>query len=292
MRKVIAALILVLIGTYIALTLISDNKEYAAERMFYKALKMSQKVVMNPEIALPGLISSVDGTYRKLMEKFPNTQIAKRAHMALAEFYMAVKKYDDAIKVLTSFVDAKYDNADLSSRALLFKAAIFEKQGQWDKALKEYKIMQELYSQTPLGMMVPIYLGRYYAKKGDSEASAAAYRDAALYYEKLENDNRGNIIGFTASNLALQAYMEIGNFEAAGTAVESAMKNYPLQYAYEKYLPFVEHIYVVKLNRPDKALEIYNDVIGKIKDGNFKKFVEKKIEELRAKIKKQAEGVK
>jgi len=285
-------LILVFIAVYVLLSLVTKGEEYAAERLFFKAIDAYQKMAINPEVTPAGVIASVENKFRNVIEKYPDTATGKKAHIVLAEFYMSNQDYNKAIETLNAFIDTGYEDIPLMSKAHFYKAATFEKQDQWDEALKEYQILRDRYFKTSVGMMVPLYLGRCYARKGDPAKSSSAYREAIMFYEQLEKTNRGTRIGYTGADLLTQAYMEIGKIEAAGSVVEATIKNYPNIRTYERYLPLVEYIYAMQLKRPQKAVEIFKGIMEKTENDNLKEFLEKKIEELEGKAINQPKSVK
>ena len=281
MKKTIFILILILAVVYAALTIFSWGDDYGAERLLYDAVKASRKVIINPDVAPPGLVVSVANKFKKVVKKYPDAKITKRAHMALAEFYMVCKKYDESLSTLNSIIEAKYDDVPLMSKAHFFRATTFEKLDRWDSALDDYTILKDRYFTTSVGLLVPLYLGRCYARKGDTEDAVMAYKGAILFYEQLEINNRGKTLGFAASDLLRQAYMDIGKYEAAGMVVENTLYNYSIPLTFEKYLPLVETIYVQTLKRPSKAIEIYSNLIEKTENAEFKKFLQRKIDDLK-----------
>ncbi len=283
MRKTVIILILALLGVYAALSLVTKGDEYAAERLLFKAVDAYQKIAINPDVAPPGVVAAVENKFKAVIGKYPATGAGQRAQIFVAEFYMSRDELDKAMAALDAFIDAGYDDAQLASKAHLYKAATYEKQAKWDEALKEYKIIRDKYFNTPLGISVPIYIGRCYARMGDNAKADSAYREAVMFYEQMEKANRGKQDGFIAADLMVQTYLETGKLEAAGSAVEALLKNYPSQQGYQKYLPVVEYIYVVQLNRPEKAAEIYKSVVDKVENSNLKEFLGKKIDELEGK---------
>jgi outer membrane protein assembly factor BamD (BamD/ComL family) len=117
--------------------------------------------------------------------------------------------------------------------------------------------------------------------KGRETDANNAYSDAAAYYEKIESQNRGKMLGYAASTLMFQAYMNLKNHEKAGTIVEDIIRNYPSGMAFMQFLPYVEMIFVKTLNRPEKAIEIFEEVRKKVRDKELIKILQKKIDELR-----------
>lgn len=283
MKKAIIVLALILAITGAALSLLDGGGEYAAERLFYRALKNSSKILMNPDVAPPAMIANVENDLTKILAKYPRTNMIKTARLTLAEFYIDTKRYAKALSTLDEIINRHKDNPVMSSKAQFLKGLVYERQDKWDKALKEYTTLREEYTETVLGLQIPLYIGRYYFKNQMQEEADNTYKNAALFYRKLEAKNRGKPLGYAVSKLLIQVYANLKQYEEAGRVVESTIGNYPLALTFQQQLPNVELIFVKILNRPEKAIEIFNNVKDKVKEPKLREFLEKKIEGFKAK---------
>lgn len=283
MKKIMLVLILVLVLTGLALSILGSGGEYAAERLLYRALKNNQKILINPEVAPATMLASIENDLQGILKKYPKSETAKQAYIKLAEFYIANKKYDKAIAILNVIMELYDKNQAVLSTAQFLKGATYEKQGEWDSALREYVTLRNKFPTTQLGLQVPIYIGRYYVRRGKQAEAEEAYKEAVTFYEKLEGDNSGEMLGYAASMLLLQTYLNLKNHEEAGRVVKETIYNYPSSMALIQLLPYVELIYVKILKKPESAMEIYNYVKDKTDDAKLKKFLQKKIGELEAK---------
>lgn len=283
MKKIIVIFILILALVYVVLSILGREGEYGAERLFYRTLKINEKITKNPDVAPPVMLASVENTLKKILDRYPDTKAAKSAHMALAEFYLVREKNDKALFVLNEIIEMGDHGAPILCKAHFLKGFVYEKEGQWDKALKEYTILRDKYTDTPLGLQVPIYIGTYYTQKGKEVEAKRAYNEAVLFYEKIEQDNRGNMLGYTASGFLRQAYLTLERYEEAGRVVENTLNNYPSDLTFVQQLPYIDLIFVKTLNKPEKAIEIYKNVIEKMKNEELIAVLQGKIEELEGK---------
>lgn len=283
MKKTISILIAVLIGVCAMLAVLGSSAEYAAEKLFYKAMKINKKIAMNPDVAPPALLASVENNLTKLLKKYPKTDMAKTARIALAEFYISNKIYDKALSTANAVLNAYDKDVTVASTAQFLKGVIYEKQNQWDKALREYTILRDKYPNTQLGIQVPLYVGRYYTGKGMDAEANAAFNEAGAFYERIERENKGNMLGYIASTLLMQAYLNLKRYDEAGRVVEETIKNYPSPTTLVQLLPYVDLIFVKTLKKPEKAIGIYKDVKERTRDAKLAKFLEKRIEKLETK---------
>lgn len=280
MKKIIIILIAVLAGLYIALSIAGSDKEYAAERLFYRAMKTSDKIAANPDVVPPKLLDDVEDNLKKLLRKYPDTEVAKTADIKMVEFYIANKKYDAALKQSDTVIKKYKKNHGMLSTAYFLKGLSYEKQDKWPDALKEYHIVRDKYRDTQLGMQIPIYIASSYSQKGRNAQAQEAYGDAARFYENIQKENSGKALGYMASLLLVQTYIKSDNYESAAKVVEETLDKYYSQMALAQLLPLVENIIVTKLNRPEKAVEIYKTILEKSKDEKLKKVLQKRIDEL------------
>jgi len=278
MKRLSIVLVSILIVVYLALSVFSSGEEYAAEKLFYKAMKTYSKIIANPDVAPPAMIASVEKDLKSLHKKYPKSAIAKTAHILIAEMSIANKKYDEAQATIKNIMDEYKDDLTILSMAQFMKGTIYEKTGRIDKALAEFRILRDKYPYTKLGLQIPLYIGRYYETKNDDGASQVAYKEAAAYYRKLEENNSKKVLGYMASTLLIQTYMNLKDFEAAGSALEATLINYASLASFNQLLPLVEIIYVDKLKSPERAIALYRKSETLIYKGNrIKELIDKRI---------------
>lgn len=273
MRKTVVVLLLTLIIVYVVLLIATSNdQEYIAERAFYRAMKTGEKIAVNPDVAPPAMVASVEAGLQEIIGKYSKTNIAVEARIRLAEFYTAIKKYDKALAAANNAI-ASYPKDKLTgSRAQLIKGAVYEKQNNWNKALQEYTILRDRYRDTPLGMQTPIHIARHYQEKGGADETKKAFDDAILFYDKIGRENKATQMGYIALSMKTQCYLLQKEYDKAGSQIEEIINNYPFPAVFAQQLPSVEIIFVKILKQPQRAIAIYNFVIGKTSDGKLKDF--------------------
>ena len=282
MKKTILVLITILMAVAVALSLMGD-REYAAERIFYSASKTSARILANPDVAPPAMVAAAERDYMKVIDKYPGTNTAKAARIALAEFQILNKKYDEALSLINGALGSKDMDKQALALTQFLKGVAYERKGEWNRALEEFGILRDKYIDTQLGLQVPLYIGKYYVSKDMPEKSEGAYKDAAQFYAKLENENKAKILGYAAESLLIQTYLELNDYENAGNTVEAIIKDYLSPMALSQNLPYVELIFVDRLKKPERAIAIYNDVIAKVKDERVKKILQGRITKLEKK---------
>ncbi len=280
MKKIILLLVAILIGLYIVLAILGSKGEYAAEKMYYDAGRVAEKIAANPDVVPPKSIDYIEKKLKTLLQKFPTSETARVVDIKLAEFYISLKKYDLAITQLDAVIKKHAKNKTMLSMAYFLKGLAYERQEKWADALKQYEIVRDSYAETQVGLQVPVYIGNYYMAKGREADARQAYGEAIQFYKKLEEENSGKPLGYMASLYVIQAYMRADNFEAAAVEIEKDLDKYYSPMTLVQLLPLVEHIIVVKLNDPEKAIAIYRSILAKSKDQKLNIALEKRIKAL------------
>ncbi|MCQ9208883.1 MAG: tetratricopeptide repeat protein, partial [Omnitrophica bacterium] len=158
----------------------------------------------------------------------------------------------------------------------------YEKQNQWNRALREYTTLRDKYSDTPLALEVPLYIGNYYKGKKRYTQANKAYHEATIFYKRIERENRGKPRGYACANLSLRAYLELKDYEQAGKIAEDIINNYPQLIALVQQAINIDLIFIKKLNKPEKAIELYTLIQTKTDDPKLKQALGKTIEFLKA----------
>lgn len=280
MKRIILVLVLILVAVYAILSVLGSNSENAAEKLFYRATKTYRKIAINPEIAPPAMLAAVENDLQQIVEKFPEAKVAKIAQFALAEFYLTNKKYNQALAALDAVISKYKQDIAMTSRAQFFKGLAYERQNLWGQALVEYEILRDKYTDTPLGLQVPLYIGNYYTEKEKYALAEEAYSQATVFYQRLERENKAKVFGYMAANFLLQTQIKRQDYEQAAEVVQNTINNYPSALTFTQQLPNVELIFIQQLKNPERALEIYRTMKEKTTDPALIESLTKKIEAL------------
>ncbi len=290
MKRAIFSFIIVLVIVFVTLSLLDARSEYTAEKLLYKASRIYKEIALNPDVAPPRMLASVERGLRKVVTRFPDGKTAKTAHVKLVEIYFTHKEYDKAIPVADEILKKYKDDIATSSKAQFIKAACYEMKNEWDNALAELTILKEKYLNTALGLQVPFYIASYYRKKDNPQEAKKAFQEAAVFYKGLKENNKGTMLGYASSTILLQVYMYLEQYEDAGNLVEDIITDYPGPMTMMQQLPYAEMIFVKILNRPQRAIKIYNLVKEKTQNEKMKQLLGAKIKQLEDQLEDQLEG--
>lgn len=281
MKKIVIALILALIGVYILLSVFSSSDEYTAEKLLYHAARITARIAANPEVVPPGMQKSAERDINLVIRKYPDVKIKWTARFALAEFYIAVKKYDAALSTLNDVSEQCGEDKLLLSRAQFLRGVVYERQDKWPLALAEYTTLKERYAKTPIGIQIPFYIARYYSGKGLSAEAQNTYTEAIPFYKNLASENKNTILGYTASSFLVSVYLNLKQYEAAGATVEEILNDYPPAVTFKDQLRNVDIIFIELLRQPQKAIEILGKMKVRVKDPVTQRQLEQHIEAIK-----------
>ena len=285
MKKIIFIFIAIILVVFVALSIFGAGGEYAAEKLFYHAMKVNSKIVINPDVAPPALLATVENGLKRLISRYPKANITKTAHIALAEFYIAHKNYDKVIPLINNIMQAYANDTAILSTAQFLKGTVYEKQNNWPKALEEFTALRDKYPHTQLGMQIPIYIAVYYDTKGEDSRAKSAYSEARSFYEKMEKEYSGKNLGSVASIMLVRTYLGSRDYEKAGDVLVYALDKYSSDMTFGQFLPLIETIFIKRLGKPEKAVELYKSILEKTRSKRLKKILQKTINALGAKSK-------
>ena len=280
MKKLILLLIVVLVVVFFGLSFFSSNDDHEAEKLLYRAMKTNSKIAANPDVAPPAVLNSIERDLKKLVEKYPDTEVAKTGALSLAEFYLSHKEHKKALEVADNMLEQYKDDAAIASKAQFLKGLIYEKNGDWSNALVEFEELQNKYLFTHLGIQAPLYITNHYLLSGEAEQAAGAHEKAIAFYDKMEKEYTGKNLGYVSATLMLQTDLRAEHYEGAAKTIELTLQKYPSALSYNQLLPHVEPIFIGKLGQPERAIAIYRSIMNKINDKKAIAVLQKKIESI------------
>jgi outer membrane protein assembly factor BamD (BamD/ComL family) len=228
------------------------------------------------------MLESIATMLRPIIETYPDTGAAKRASMMIAEVYMLSKNYDQARNAANAIIASYPDDPLLLSTAYFLRGLTYEKQNQWNRALKEFNILQDKYINTTIGIQAPLYVARYYIKEKQTVRAEKAYSDAIRLYERLRKENERSMFGYAASNMLAVAYMEQSRYDEMGSVIEDMIMNYPSEAVFQAQIPNIEFAFVKTLDKPEKARELYAYIEKTTRNPRLKALLQRRLKKWEA----------
>jgi tetratricopeptide (TPR) repeat protein len=258
MRKIKCVIsILMLIG------ILGCSREYQAERSMYKAIQLAKDILAAPEAVPPSEFNKAIEAYTLVFEKYPDTFVARKAHMAIGSLYVAKKEYAKAREMFKKTYELYAGTMAVVIEARFSVGKSYELEGSWEDALKEYSLIIRKYPDTQAGLDLPFYIARYYEKQKDMPARNAAYAQAIEHYRGMAERNPNTDIGFLAESLTVTCYMNQGDWVTALAAIEKLLTDYPMAKTAALSLRTAADISIRELKEPERAIDIFNRFMKK-----------------------------
>lgn len=263
-----------------ALALSGCSREYQSERYLYSATKRAKNIVLNPEAIPPQEFQrGVDG-YKLVYEKYPDTVGAKRARVAIGSLYLIRKDFQAARDTFNKAMELYPDDKGICLEARSGIAKSYEDEGNWPRALGEYRGILRDYANTEAGLTLPLYIADHYAKEKDLVGRNNAYNDAIRHYTDLNEKYRNTLLGFRADELIVTCNVKKDDWLGAAGALRKLIMDYPMAKTVPASMRMLSDISVNRLNAPQKAIDVMKEFLGRYPKHPLSDFVRKGIEVL------------
>lgn len=281
MKKALSLFCLILLAVYGVLTFLGAKSPYIAERHFWKARALAQKIVQSPETTPPFLFEQSRQRFEQIIRDYPqNKALVKESLLGIAGLFIHEKKYQEARDFIYNARKKYSDDKAFEVRTQFLLGFSYEKAGNWDSAAKEYRVLQDRYPESRLGLEVPLYIARHDAKQ-DSEKSAGSYETAAAHYRQLIQTRQDPVKYFAMAYL-LTGYDEQKKWDKVLEVIKEIIVTYPK--LLRPYIPKVEML-ARKLKQPQQAITVYEAFIQSHPKHKDAPFLKKRIELLTRRLK-------
>lgn len=264
----------------------AKNSIYLAEKMFYKAEKIKQNILTNPEIANPEEYEKAEQAYREVIDKIgPAEQsprevrgILQRSWLTIAQLKLIQKQENEALEVYNEIIEKSKNDRELCAVAQFSKAQSLERLKKFDEAIEAYKIVFRDYppvlSDTLLPnyniLQTPVYIARLYRANDKNSEADKQYEEARHYFQQVIQKYPQSEIAVEAQNQIAITYGDQQKWEQAVQTLNEAIRRYPDEGKIKGITFSLAMIYDQQLNQAYKALETLQQIINKYPaDDNF-----------------------
>jgi len=259
------------------------NDIYVAEKMFYKAEKIKQNILINPDIANPEEYEKAELAYREIIDKLDKTEklskelkgILQRSWLTIAQLQLFQKKDNEALKVYNEIIERSTNDRELCAVAQFSIAQSFERLKKFDEAIEAYKVVFRNYppvlSDTLLPnysiLQTPIYIARLYRANDKAIEADRQYEQARNYYEQVIQKYPQSEIAVEAQNQIAITYGHQGKWDQAVQILNDVIRRYPDEPKLNGVMFTLGMIYDQQLNQSDKASETFQRILNRNPQG-------------------------
>ncbi len=245
---------------------------YKAEKAFFKAGKLYQRILINPNLAQKEDYSRTIEAYRKVIgfqdqDKGRGLEdLTTKARLKIAQLYLAQGEYQQTIDEYQKLLNDTKQDKDLQAFVRLSLAQTYEGMGDLHKAIEEYRTLAESYLSSPPQnklaqelLPTPLQIPRLYRRLG--KGAANEYSWARELYQGIVNRWPQTPLALLAQNQIAISYADQGKWREAVNALEGIVKKYPQSPLLPQILFAAGDIYSEKLNLTDQALRTYQQIL-------------------------------
>ena len=257
-----------------------DSGIYSAEKRFWHASKAYNQLLKTAEKATTVDYQKVIDSFREITIRYPMWPNSAQAQFNIGQLYAMqgnLSKAKDEFGVISKGYPA---NVDMCAKGLFMIALICEREDDWPKAKETLDKITDSYPSSGTAFQVPIHIAEYYKIKGQNAEAEAAYAAALDKYKKIIKDNPKTYGAIMTVDLIVTCYVDQERWNEALDYLSGLVSDYSDTPLAPKGLFIKGAIYEQKFNQPDKARELYREVIQKYPKTPFAKAAQQQIESL------------
>ncbi|MHB9155766.1 MAG: tetratricopeptide repeat protein [Endomicrobiales bacterium] len=218
----------VLFAAAIALFAFSGcSQNSRAEKMHAQALREHAAVLKDCTGAGAEEFSAAVKAFKAIVDRYPAWSRSAELQFSVGSMYDARNDLENARNELTTLYVYFPQKSLLCSQAVFLIGLSYEKQGDWNKARKEFERLIERYPASPSGLIAPLRIAEYYRRTGqEEECGRACDRAVGIYRETIDDDPDGRA-AFTAQSYLVNALGAQGKWKEAAAALEEIAAKHP-----------------------------------------------------------------
>jgi tetratricopeptide (TPR) repeat protein len=186
-----------------------QKSEYLPRLLFLRAQLMRSRM-NQPEYAL--------NLFQELLARYPDHEIVPSVQLEIAAVHMERENYDKARELLGAIVQKYRDQPALAAHAHELIARSYERQGQWEQALNDYRWLAKQYEGQPPALTAPLHIARYYTEQNNQVLAEKAYSEAVEYYQGIINKYPKSMVAALAQEQIANCFIVQRKWQEAVTA--------------------------------------------------------------------------
>ena len=257
-----------------------DSGAYSAEKRFWHASKAYNKLMKASEKATQVDYQKVIDSFREITIRYPMWLNSAQAQFNIGQLYAMQGNLSKAKDEFGVILKDHSGNVDMCARGLFMIALIHEREDNWPKAREALDKITDSYPDTDTAFQVPIHIAEYYKIKGRNAEAEAAYSAALDKYKKAIKDNPKTYGAIVTVDLIVTCYVDQEKWNEALDYLSGLVSDYSDTLLAPKAMFIKGAIYEQKLSQPDKARELYREIMQKYSKTPFAKAAQQQIEGL------------
>jgi len=253
--------IVCMLMAFLIMTAAGCGGDYAAERHYWKISKKYSKVIQNPRAARESEFNEAIEALSKLIKNHPAWRKSSEIQFVIGQLYAARQNIQNARKEYQKVIENYPERKALGAKAQFNIGYTYEKENDWTNACLHYREAVERYPSTREGLYIPLYIARYYLKKGMMNESEKAYEKAIDGYMNMIERNPYSKLVTTLQDMIIAGYGEQLKWDQAVEYLRSEIVETSERTRVPILMYKTAKVYSEGLKQQEKALELYNQII-------------------------------
>jgi len=258
-----------------------DSGTYSAEKRFWHASKEYSQLLKMSEKATPVDYQKVIDSFREITIRYPLWPNSSQAQFNIGQLYAMQGNLSKAKDEFAVILKDYPESVEICARSLFMTALIYEKEDNWARAKESLDKITDSYPNSGTALQVPIHIAEYYKIKKQSAEAEAAYAEALDKYKKFIKENPKTYEAVGILDLIVACYVDQEKWNEALVYLDSLVEGYSDTLLAPKALFIESSIYEQKLNNPEKARELYRQIISKYPKTPFAQIAQGQVNKLK-----------
>ena len=237
--------------------------QYKAEREFWLANRRYERLLMRANSSSSEEFEELIVDLKKLVISYPSWSRSALIQLRIANLYNIQGEYDKALSEYKKVIENFPASTAASAQALFAIATIYQRRDDEQTANKYFNRVQEEYPDTLAALNIPLYLARYYKSKRRIEESNLAYDKAIQKYKTIIDEAPDKKEAILALDYLTNCYDDREKWKEAIVSLRSIIDRYPESVSAQKALLIIARIYEIRLKDKEKAKAVYQEIIDK-----------------------------
>jgi len=223
--------------------------------------------------------------YTDMLERYPDARKLSRVHLGMGKIHLQRGELAMSREEFKGVISDFPEQAAIGARAQYYLALTYEVEGEWDRALNEFRWIMENYPNSPEALQVPHHILDHYIKFSDRELATSAYSQALRDYDRFIARNPDSPQAAYGQWYIAQCHEMMEQWEDAIAALEVLVENHPLSPQVLFSLLRIGEMYETHLEYPDEALKAYRRLVEKSPRSQLAQIALERMERLRQRTK-------
>lgn len=207
--------------------------------------------------------------YEDFVKQYPRSQVKKEVKFQIGKLYFNKGDTQKAKQVFLQIIRDYPRQISLCTNARVALAACYEREGNSKKAIEEYHKLRKDYPDTKLALAVPFFIARHYLiSEVDRDKAEAAFAQAVSEYKKIVEEETDSSLAIEAGRLISLCYIQQKRWNEAIDSLYNLVVKYPDNPGTQMFMFNIADIYQKELGKPQRAMQIYEELIDKYPDSH------------------------